>query len=243
MTIAENDGDVPMFQRDRMIAPPEVKLYHAKWWWGMSLLFLIVGILQLCAWDMANGINSLIMSFFMYYLVREDCTKMSQCCVYFSCVMNFTYVVLGLIGLYDVVRHGRVTLRDREQDPTTGTVTIREERHNFYEPSQGEFYMFQSAMLVVGVIPNFFATLVAMRTYNVFPKPLFSPAEGETFAPGRPDGYSNQGSYGGYYSGGGGAPGSGGGTSGGSGGGGAYYGGSRQPTALFQGSGQQLGRS
>lgn len=242
MGIAETD-DNPMFQRDRMIAPEEVKQHDSRWWWVMSAIFLFVGILQLCAWDMANGINSLIMSFFMYYMVREDCQKMTQCCVYFTSVMNITYAFLGLFGLYELIQNGRVTLRDREKDPTTGVITIREERHNFYEPSQGEFYMFQSAMVIVGIIPNFLASLVALRTYNKFPKPLFSQAEGESLN-GRQVG--GEGAYGGHgYSlgGRGGSGGGGGGGGGGSGGGGAYYGAGRQTTSLFQGSGQALGRA
>mmetsp|Transcript_102156 Transcript_102156/g.288535 ORF Transcript_102156/g.288535 Transcript_102156/m.288535 type:complete len:246 (-) Transcript_102156:64-801(-) len=226
----------PNAMPESMRAPKEVKDRFAKFWWGLTWIFIALCVAQCCAYDVVGAIHSGILGLFFWYLVRQDCEKMSQCCVLFAGVMCASYTLIGLYTLVIACTQGRVTGTQRSQDDSTGqkVITITEERHPFYDPSAGSYYMFQSIMIAIAIVPQLLGTILAYFTYGHYPLPLSDawneegPSESRSIGGGGGSHYGGGGS--GNYSGSG------------------NRGGVRttvrdQRPALFGGEGQRLGSS
>eukprot|EP00928_Gymnodinium_smaydae_P088075 TRINITY_DN72221_c0_g1_i1.p1 TRINITY_DN72221_c0_g1~~TRINITY_DN72221_c0_g1_i1.p1 ORF type:complete len:249 (+),score=53.72 TRINITY_DN72221_c0_g1_i1:60-806(+) len=224
-------------------APKEVREHYAIWWWALFYLFSLVAVAEAVAGDVAGALHGVIMTIFVWYLARNDCENMSQCCVLFSGVMCLSYLIIDVWTAAETYSHGRVTEHQKAVTEDTGkqVVTITTERKPFWDPTAGNYYQFQSAMLIVTCVPMLYGVLVSYLTYRKYPLPLSEALA--SMDQGGGNGENTPFSGGGGYGGGGRAMG---GSYGGGGGGGGAYGGGRpnaapQGPVLFGGSGQRLG--
>jgi len=220
-----------------MEAPQYVKEYHAIWWWAVVLIFAYLCIARFVAMDVFGAFNTGIMCYLAWYLVSDQCAKMSQCCVlYFGimCLTNGLFDLLPLLaGLGGRVAEFTEYGKSSETGATTYTVTI--ERHPFFDGSMGNFYNYQSCCMIACPIVMLLGTLMAYTTYSAYATSLFADSDDEAlrpFVPGR--GWQtgpqriggNLGGGGGPYGGGPGAP----------------QGYNRPVSPRFEGRGHRLGR-
>mmetsp|Transcript_56325 Transcript_56325/g.89448 ORF Transcript_56325/g.89448 Transcript_56325/m.89448 type:complete len:236 (+) Transcript_56325:74-781(+) len=221
------------------VPPPDsVKSRFSKWWWCLTILYIAVCVGRIIAKDIFGALLTGIMGGITYYMVTNDCAKMSQYCILlfgFMCCMNSLLEFVTLAGALS----GREMRRTSSQPATSmngggsaTTYTITIEKHPFFDNSAGWSYNQQSAMMIICPAAAALGALLAYASYNAFPSSLFSDeggggGEAQNFGGGRLGGY--QGYNAGDYS----AP---------TGGGRAVQTGARQSSAaLFQGSGQRLG--
>jgi len=215
-------------------APPCVKDRFSKWWWCLMGLLIVVMIGRFVAVDIFGGLLSGIMAVIVWYMVTNDCAKMSQYCVLlfgFLCLMN---TILEFVTLASCLA-GRQTSSTTSVPSTDGlstsyTVTI--EKHPFFDGSAGWYYNVQSAVMIACPVAAFCGAALAYLSYNAFPTSLFADegpdgGEAQNFGGGRLGG----GRPGGYGGGGYGGGGYGGGDAGGGGGGRAVQSGRPQASA------------
>mmetsp|Transcript_63490 Transcript_63490/g.138283 ORF Transcript_63490/g.138283 Transcript_63490/m.138283 type:complete len:238 (-) Transcript_63490:111-824(-) len=169
--------------QESMEAPRVVRDRYGLFWWAISLIFMATCIGRIGAMDIFGGINTGVMAFLAWYLVKNDCQQMSQCCVlYFGvmCSINGIFELLPLLASLG----GRITEKEEsvpgEANQRVYTVTI--ETHPFYDPSQGTFYNYQSAMMIVAPIVMILGAILAHMTYSCYPTFLFD-AEDDGGAP------------------------------------------------------------
>lgn len=219
--------------QETLEAPQVVKESHAIWWKALIVLFIIVAIGEMVALDIFGGFNTGIMAFLAWYLVKNNCQRMTQCCVlYFGimCGINAIFDLFPLLGSLA----GRV-IEHETALPVSGQqtiYTITTEKHPFFDQSQGWLYNLQSAMMIASPIPMALGAILASMTYGEYPTPLFAPEEGN-------EGQAFNRGQGGF---GGGGQNFGGGTLGGGSAGGYGAQGRRMGAVpLFEGQGQRLG--
>jgi len=110
-----------------------------------------------------------------YYMVSNDCAKMSQSCVLFFGFMCMMNTVLEFVTLASCLP-GRQTSRTQTAPQATSastSYTITIEKHPFFDNQAGWFYNQQSAMMIVCPVVAFLGALLAYFTYNAFPNSLF----------------------------------------------------------------------
>merc|ERR1719160_1274952 len=92
-----------------------------------------------------------MMAIIAWYMVTNDCAKMSQYCVLlfgFMCLMN---AVLEFVTLASCMP-GRQTSRTQTpgtNSATSTSYTVTIEKHPFFDASAGWLYNHQSAMMIV----------------------------------------------------------------------------------------------
>eukprot|EP00928_Gymnodinium_smaydae_P061762 TRINITY_DN45775_c0_g1_i1.p1 TRINITY_DN45775_c0_g1~~TRINITY_DN45775_c0_g1_i1.p1 ORF type:complete len:233 (-),score=36.29 TRINITY_DN45775_c0_g1_i1:111-809(-) len=165
-------------------APEAVKDYYSLWWWVMVTLFTVSSLLRFCALDAYGAFISGLMGFLAYYLVRERCEKMSQCCVLYFGVLSATN------GLFDCLpvlasMSGRTTETTTQQPGEGGakvyTVTI--EKHPFFDETQGDFYNYQSVVMLLSPVVMMLGAVVASKTYQAYDTSLFNDSDDEAARP------------------------------------------------------------
>lgn len=237
-----------MGNQQEAAAPPAVKDRFAKYWWLLMSVFIAVCVGRLVATDIFGGLLSGIMAVIAWYMVTNDCAKMSQYCILlfgFMCMMNG---VLEFVTLASSL-NGRQTSRTQSAPlPQTGahshatstSWTITVEKHPFFDGDAGFMYNHQSAMMIVCPVAAFIGAAIAYSTYNAFPTSLFADEGGA-----ENQNLGGSGLGGGMYGGGGAAygGGNGGGGGGGNSGGRAFQSGSQQAPSLWAGQGQRLGNA
>jgi len=218
--------------------PQSVKEGYRCWWWLLLGLFAIVSIGRAVAADVPGALISVIMAVCAWYMVSNNCQKMSQYCILmfgFLCLMNAILEVVQLLGFLG----GRQTSYEKSTPQIAGkktSYTITVEKHPFFDEQAGFLYNHQSAMMIVAPTAAFVGFCIAYMTYNAFPTSMFAEEGGEGFAPEARN--FGGGRLGGGYGGGG----YGGGDQGQNGGGRAFQTGRQQPQAtLWAGTGQRLG--
>jgi hypothetical protein len=214
-------GDTGMMDPE---PPPAIKNSHYKWWWVLVVLLCCVCIGRFCGTDFLGGVMSGIMAFIVYYMVKENCSKMSQYCLMvfgFMCLMNTILECIALVGLL-----GGRTEQTTAMSPPVGsdsgtktTYTVTLEKHPFFDKSQGPVYNIQSAMMIASPVCNLIGCLLAYWSYNAYPTSLFEDREEDI----RP--FAGRGGMAGGF---------GGGMAGG-------YGGGQSATPAYSGSGHVLG--
>lgn len=229
-------------------APSCVKDRFSKWWWVLMGVYIVVCVGRILATDIIGALLSGMMAVIAWYMVKEDCSKMSQYCVFLfgmMCVMNTVLEFVTLAGALQ----GRQTQRTESKplpaatgsssSSTSYTITI--EKHPFFDKEGSLVYNQQSLMMILCPLAAFLGFLLSYFSYNAFPNSMFSEegggdgaAENQSLGGGRLGGFGGAGGY----------------SSGGNayGGGGAATGGGRPVQAsagprLFEGSGQRLGGS
>merc|ERR1719215_833699 len=165
-------------------APGVVKEYHVFGWWFIVFSYNLLVIARFVALDVFGGLNSALVAFLAWYLVNDKCAKMSQCCVLVFGILCLTNGFFDLLPLMASV--GGRTTESTENQPTQDgskvySVTI--EKHPFYDPSQGDYYNFQSLMMIVSPVMMFLGAAMASKTYNAFPTYLFADIEEEASRP------------------------------------------------------------
>lgn len=225
-------GDGMMVEAE---CPDVVKDKHSRFWWGLVLLLGAVCVGRIVSLDILGALLSGIMAFIVYYMLKDNCAKMSQYCLMvfgFMCLMNSILEFIALLGLLG----GRssqttaATAADPGSSKTVYTVTV--EKHPFFDGSQGWVYNTQSAMMIASPVCNLIGALLSYWSYNAFPSSLFQDM-GEQRPIGNPGGGGGFGAYGGNE-----AP-----RFQGSGNvlGGSSAGRPQQQPRLFEGTGQRLG--
>mmetsp|Transcript_69985 Transcript_69985/g.121108 ORF Transcript_69985/g.121108 Transcript_69985/m.121108 type:complete len:279 (+) Transcript_69985:56-892(+) len=249
--------------------PAALKERWAPWWWVLLVVNLLVCVMRMVAADIFGGLITLIMAYFCWFMLRNDCANMSQHCLFlfgFLCVMNG---MMELITLFMVVG-GRTERKTTPVNPGAGAsgsipghngayaspsdsmkymITI--EKHPLFDPTAGFHYNLQSAAMIASPIAGLLGALLCWLSYQTYTTSLFSdPDENQGgFGGGAGGGYGGgygAGGYGGNRGGFG-----GGGNYGGSGGGRAFTGSGNRlgggggsgntGLRLFEGSGQTLG--
>lgn len=215
-------------------APPIVKEYYAKFWWMYFYLLIIVCIGKIVAADGFGAFGTGTLALIIWCTVRNNCSNMTQCCVFiigFMCTMNTIFELIYLA----IVVGGREESHTSCVDAKGSTVcTTTTETHDFFDGSQGDLYIWQSIMIIVSPVSQLIGAVLCYKTYDEYPMSLFSddeeqPIRGrDTRGPGGPGGGGRRGNGG---DGGGGN----------AGGGGAFLYGGDPP--VFQGEGQRLGSS
>merc|ERR1719235_583291 len=109
--------------------PDIVKDKHSRFWWGFMILLVGVCVGRLVSLDILGALLSGIMAFIVYYMLKDNCLKMSQYCLMvfgFMCLMNSILEFIALLGLLG----GRssqttaATAADPGAGKTTYTVTV-----------------------------------------------------------------------------------------------------------------------
>lgn len=217
-------------------APAAVKDRFSRWWWVLMGLLIAVCIGRVIAADIFGALLSGIMAVIAWYMVTNDCAKMSQYCILlfgFMCLMNGVLEFVTLASCLGGRQTSRTETAPTTSANTTTSYTVTIDKHPFFDATAGWFYNQQSLMMVICPLAAFLGAALAYFSYNAFDTSLFS-EEGE-------GGNEAQNFGGGRLGGGFGAMG---GAGGGGGGGSAFQNGAGRPQAapsLWSGSGQRLG--
>jgi len=200
------------------------------------------------ALNVFGGLVMLMITFWSYYMVKNNCREMSQYCMFSFGLMCIMQAVFELIPLCmsvggrrkenTVVGGNANGMHGNGYGTETRTYTTTIEITPFFDKSQGWHYNFQSGMMIASFSVMLIAALLAHITYRAYPTSLFDDvegdAEGQSFNRGGGD-YRYGGGGGGRY---GGTAGGGGG-----GGGGRAVGRPQEPQRqVFGGEGRTLGR-
>lgn len=174
-----------------MEAPQVVKERHAVFWWFAVALMNILWTVRFATFDVFGASNTGMLAFLAYYLVRDGCQNMSQCCVLYFGLLCFTN------GLFDVLpllasMGGRTTETTEYKPSEAGTkvYTVTIEKYPFFDTAKGSFYNFQSVVMICSPIVMFIGALVASKTYGAYETSLFADSEDEARNSGAPGGSS-----------------------------------------------------
>mmetsp|Transcript_60927 Transcript_60927/g.132162 ORF Transcript_60927/g.132162 Transcript_60927/m.132162 type:complete len:228 (+) Transcript_60927:73-756(+) len=183
-------------------APQVIKEFYYIFWWACSGLLAANAVGRMLAKDLIGGFNIGILSLLAYYLVKNGCAKMSQCCVlYFGVISSLNGCLEGLT-LMSCISGRETYVSTSNQLPTGDRVyTIVVQKHPFYEPSQGYLYNLQSAMMLITPVMMILSAMLAVVTYQKFPDRLFEVDEDEGPAENRGLGFSAPPNYPSYGSG------------------------------------------
>jgi hypothetical protein len=243
---------VPLGDADQPSAavPDIIVTKHVYGWWIVWVLLISVAIGRVVGLDVLGGVNSGLIAYFIYTMIKDSCKKMTQYCLVlfgFLCLVNALLEGIALGGNLSG-RMTQVQTQDKSggkspDDAVSYTVTI--ERHPFFDQSQGWLYILQSTLMIASPVVNFLAFMMCYWSYNAYPTSFFQdgyeeeePLGGDMYGGGRLS--SNYGGPSPY----GGAPAQGPAAFQGSGhmlGGGGDGAQRSQGTRLFEGSGQRLG--
>lgn len=234
----------PMGVEEMAPPPTVVKETYARWWWAYLFLVVASSVGEILSHDVFGVLLAILISFIVWYMVKDDCLRMSQYCVFmfgFMCGIQCIFDTIMLVVSVGGRRTQRVTRKPITDTQMSYTTII--ETHPFFDDSQGFTYNAQSWMMIVSTCLMLLGALLAWRTYSAFPTGLFAQGEGEPIMGGGGGDRFHGGGGGGGYGGGpaGGAPfGRGG---GGAPGGGGQAQGAQGPGGFraFEGPGQRLG--
>eukprot|EP00927_Polykrikos_kofoidii_P074268 TRINITY_DN70254_c0_g1_i1.p1 TRINITY_DN70254_c0_g1~~TRINITY_DN70254_c0_g1_i1.p1 ORF type:complete len:268 (+),score=33.79 TRINITY_DN70254_c0_g1_i1:113-916(+) len=168
--------DGPMFKENRMVAPADVKMHCAKYFWVLSINYLVLGVALCVARDWPGAFNAVIMAVLVWHLVRNHCEKMSQCCILFMGVTCVFHCVIAIYTLQEALRSGRVVSRERRDVEVDGKkgYQVVVEKSPFWDDSKGDYYLYQSAMMAVPIIFWVVGAILAKIVYDKFPASLWT---------------------------------------------------------------------
>lgn len=185
--------------------PPQVvKDYHSKYWWFLLFLLVCVCAAEFAAMDIFDAVFTGLLGVCVWYMVKKDCSQMSQYCLMMFGIMCAIQSVFELISLVSSLggRKTSHTVTKSLSDSSTSYTTVVE-THPFFDQTQGLQYNIQSAVKIVSPATMVIACILCWFTYRAYPTSLFSTGDEENEAlPGSRLG----GGYGGGYGGGGGGP-------------------------------------
>lgn len=164
-----------------MEAPQVVKEYHAIWWYVLVILFTSLCIARFVAMDIFGAFNTGLMALLAWYLVTDNCAKMSQCCVLYFGIICFTNGIFDLLPLLASLG-GRTTETTEYGDSPeagTSTFTVTIEKHPFFDSSKGDFYNYQSCVMIASPLVMFVGAAMASKTYHAFQTSLFADSDDE----------------------------------------------------------------
>jgi len=187
--------------------PDRIKQVHVKWWWTLIICFLTTCILQWIAYDIANGIIGVIIALVAWWMIKDDCARMNQCCLLWIGVFSLVQVIFDVILLAQSAggrsedHSERHVMHQGDQEVTT--VTMTERNRSFFDSGEGWHYNLQSAVMILGVVIYIPGVVLSYLSYNAYPRGLFSPPEDDGgqeqqgFFGGRTPGYGGPGAGGG----------------------------------------------
>eukprot|EP00933_Yihiella_yeosuensis_P046424 TRINITY_DN4194_c0_g1_i1.p1 TRINITY_DN4194_c0_g1~~TRINITY_DN4194_c0_g1_i1.p1 ORF type:complete len:230 (+),score=44.42 TRINITY_DN4194_c0_g1_i1:189-878(+) len=213
--------------------PEDIKVYHAKYWWAMMVLFLALAVSHIVGADVFGTIFMCVMAGTCFWVVKDNCKNMTQYCLFLICFMCTFQALLEFIALLSVLngRKQASTVMQRTDDgKITYTTTVVS--HPFFDEKMGTRYNVQSWNMIFNPIILLLAALLAYHSFNTYTTSLFEEDQEAGYNSGFGGGYSQPG-YGGVGAAGGG------------------YGAGRNsqqqrpaaaaPPRLFAGTGQRLG--
>merc|ERR1719199_739585 len=134
-----------------------------------------------------GGLLSAIMAGICWYMVTNDCARMSQYRILlfgFICIMNG---VLELVTLCQILQMGGRNMRTQSQTTTnpgtstsgaTTAITVTIAHHPFFDTSAGFLYNQQSFMMIASPVVALIGAALAYFCYNAFPTSLFDEGDG-----------------------------------------------------------------
>merc|ERR1719401_2158125 len=124
--------------------PTVIKEKHVYGWWAFALLLLALGVLDVLAGDVLFGaLFVFFMAALVFYMVANRCQNMTQACVLMlglTCTIQATFELVTLLLIVGgrTSRHRTAeTAASEGGSRKTQTITITEETHPFFDPSQG----------------------------------------------------------------------------------------------------------
>mmetsp|Transcript_101595 Transcript_101595/g.327869 ORF Transcript_101595/g.327869 Transcript_101595/m.327869 type:complete len:254 (-) Transcript_101595:135-896(-) len=245
-----------VLQQDDIPVPDVIKKVHSYRWWSYLLLLVLLCTFDIVVFDIFGAIFDGIMGIIVWFMIRNDCSQMTQYCLMLFGIMCLVQGIFGIIALVGTLggrktEHTSVTPLGTDNRQMAYTTIV--ETHPFFDDSMGFRYNCQSAVKIATPIVMLIGAILAYMSYSCFPSSMFGGDDaGDAY--GQPFGGQMGGNYGGYDnrpSGGGGSyggvrPFEGRGQAlGGGGSGGGQVVGARTgaPPRLFEGSGQRLGNN
>lgn len=181
----------------RNVAVPEVvKESHAKFWWGLVILFGSLAVAEAIGGDVFATLFMCIMGGVVYFMVADGCKNMSQYCLLLFGIMSCFQCFLEFITLCTVLsgrRTSETVVKQGSDNKLTYTTTVT--THPFFDPKMGGRYNLQSGCMVASPVMMALAAALSYWSYNAYSTPLFPDDDDATF------GASYGGSYGGNYGG------------------------------------------
>merc|ERR1719188_508175 len=159
--------------------PQVVKDVYATYWWALVILMGTLTLIRCIAGDVIGGVNTMLLGVITWCMVRDNCARMTQVCVFCytaMCAAQTIIETISLIGMMGGRTFGSTTSITTGGDQTTYTTTV--EKHPFFDPTMGAFYNFQSVVLCLTPIVALLGLLLGYMTYQAFPGSLFEPPAG-----------------------------------------------------------------
>jgi len=156
--------------------PPQVvKDYYSKFWWFLLSLLVCVCALEFAAMDIFDAVFTGILGVVVWYMVKKDCSQMSQYCLMMFGIMCAIQSIFELISLVSSLGGRKISHTSTEplsQSSTSYTTVV--ETHPFFDESQGFRYNVQSAVKIVSPVTMLIACALCWFTYRAYPTSLFS---------------------------------------------------------------------
>merc|ERR1740121_326440 len=113
-----------------------------------------------------------------YCMVKDNCARMSQICVFCftaMCACQTFIEAVALVGLLRGRSFGETTV---ETQGTKHVYTTTLERHAFFDAEMGAYYNFQSAVILAAPFLSLLGFLLGFLTYKAYPTSVFEDPEG-----------------------------------------------------------------
>lgn len=166
---------------DEMAPPPsEVKEKFYKWWWAYLAVLVLSGIGEILCKDVFGVLLVVLISFIVWYMVKDDCVRMSQCYVFmfgFMCAIQAVFDSITLLISVGGRRTRHVSRKPLDETRMSYTTVI--ETRPFFDKSEGFTYNAQSWMMIISLVVMLLGLLLATWTYKAFPGSVFRDALNE----------------------------------------------------------------
>eukprot|EP00928_Gymnodinium_smaydae_P079719 TRINITY_DN63579_c0_g1_i1.p1 TRINITY_DN63579_c0_g1~~TRINITY_DN63579_c0_g1_i1.p1 ORF type:complete len:235 (+),score=41.82 TRINITY_DN63579_c0_g1_i1:92-796(+) len=183
--------------------PRVVREKYVYGWYVLFALWVVLAILRIVISDIIGAVMCGIMAYFVQFMVRQDCAKMSQYCLFLMGFISSLNCTLEFIQLASVasgrVRQSEVVNSNGEAGSTTYTVSF--EKDPLFDGALGPLYNMQSAVMVVSPICWLISFVLSYFSYNAYSTFLFDDGPEAPLVPpasrtaNARDGYGGAGRY------------------------------------------------
>jgi len=172
---ADADFDAALAQS----IPQELKDSYAKYWWGYAFLLLVHTLLRQIAGDIFGALSTFVMAVITYSMVKDNCIRMSQICVFCYLVLAASQAFIEIVSFFSFIG-GRITEQSSTQTVSQSkrVYTTVVESHDLFDGFQGQYYNFQSFVILVTPLIALLGIPLGWLTYRVFPGSVFDRQEG-----------------------------------------------------------------
>ncbi|CAE8719691.1 unnamed protein product [Polarella glacialis] len=156
-------------------APAVVKESHAKYWWGLDVLLVLLALLQVFAGDGFGMLFTLALAGVVHHMVRDRCENMSMYCLLVFGLMTCFQGLFGLLTLFSAVggrTSSSTTMSSLGQGSMSYTTTVQ--THPFFDRAAGTNYNLQSGLLIAAPAAMLLCSLMSWWSYKAYPESLFA---------------------------------------------------------------------